>query len=34
MRGILRLIAAISAEEMHSHVEFLSGWIEVLRLKK
>lgn len=29
MRGILRLIAAISAEEMHNKVEFLSGWIEV-----
>jgi hypothetical protein len=29
MRGILRLIASKSAEEMHEKVEFLSGWMEV-----
>ncbi|MGV0106666.1 DUF5615 domain-containing protein [Nostoc sp. DSM 114160] len=28
MRGILRLIAAKSAEEMHNQVEFLSSWID------
>lgn len=28
MRGILRLIAAKSAEEMQNQVEFLSDWIE------
>ncbi|MEH2181090.1 hypothetical protein [Nostoc sp.] len=28
MRGILRLIAAKSAEEMQNQVEFLSNWIE------
>jgi hypothetical protein len=28
-RGILRLIAAKSAEEMENQVEFLSDWIEV-----
>nr|WP_225225827.1 hypothetical protein [Komarekiella delphini-convector] len=28
MRGILRRIAARSAEEMHNQVEFLSTWID------
>ncbi|NMG22127.1 DUF5615 family PIN-like protein [Brasilonema bromeliae] len=28
MRGILRLVAAKSAEEMENEVEFLSTWIE------
>lgn len=28
MRGILRLVAAKSAEEMETQVEFLSAWIE------
>ena len=28
MRGILRLIAAKSAEEMQNQVEFLSSWID------
>jgi predicted translin family RNA/ssDNA-binding protein len=27
MRGILRLVAAKSAEEMENQVEFLSTWI-------